>query len=98
MTKDEYTKLEDESLQVYEVIISVNANQLLLSCRRNELVYMMLTEQGRKGVDEILNAMLEVGSATAVSDKHTTESEVIVDRREKVTDFFDREVVIDDGN
>jgi len=98
MTNDEYKKLEDKSLPVYEIRISISANQLLLSCQRNELVYLMMTEQGRKGVDEIMNAMLEVGTATAVNDKFTTESETVLDLRENVTDFFDREVVIDDDN
>jgi hypothetical protein len=94
MTPDEYKKLTENSLQIYRIEIRVNQNQLMLSCDRNSLAYLMLNDEGRKGVDEVMDAMITAGTKVATAD--CTEHETIVDNRTPTDDgFFDRAEVID---
>ncbi len=91
MTPEEFHEVEQGEMPVYQILVSVRANELTLSGQRNSLAYMMLSEQGRESVDAVIDAMIQAGTAEATRD--CVSHETIVDHRPTVKDVFDSEVI-----
>lgn len=84
MNEDELLEqlLSAAHLVVYHIDLSVTPDgSTSIAVRQNRMIHDALTDDGRKMLDRIVDAMIEAGKRVAEDDPNTITVEVPVDRR-----------------